>query len=379
VNSHVKRVLVTGGAGFIGSHIVDKLVEEGYDVIIYDNLDPQVHEAKPDYLNEKAEFIEGDVRDKEKLKRILRKVDIVSHHAAVVGIGQSMYEIERYVDVNTRGTAVLLDLIVNDKRIKIEKLIIASSMSAYGEGAYYCTKCREERYPNVRKLVDMKQQQWEHKCSTCGNTLEPKPTLETKPLSTTSIYAQSKKNQEEMALMIGRAYGIPTIALRYFNVYGPRQSLNNPYTGVCAIFSSRIKNNHPPLIYEDGNQKRDFVYVTDIARVNQLVIGKPEADMQVFNVGTGKPRTIKEIADLLLKLYGTQNRLKPEIVGKFREGDIRHCYADISKIRDTLGFKPRVSFEHGMKNLIEWGKKQAAKDDFEKVEADLKNKGLLKS
>lgn len=373
-----KRVLVTGGAGFIGSHIVDRLVDEGYEVIIYDNLDPQVHNGKPDYLNTKAELIEADVRDRDKLKKILREVHIVSHQAAIVGVGQSMYEIERYVDVNTKGTAVLLDLIVNDKNIEIEKLIIASSMSTYGEGTYYCCKCKELKYPNLRDEAQMKQHEWEHKCCTCGSILEPAATLESKPLHTTSIYAQTKKDQEEMALMTGRAYGIPTVALRYFNVYGPRQSLNNPYTGVCAIFSSRIKNDHTPLIYEDGNQKRDFIYVTDIARANQLAIERPEANMHVFNVGTGRPRTIKEIADLLLKLYGKQNRLKPEIVSKFREGDIRHCYADISKIRNTLGFEPVVSFEEGMKKLIEWGKQQEARDKFEQVETELRQKGLLK-
>lgn len=378
MNSNSKKVLVTGGAGFIGSHIVDGLVDQGYEVIIYDNLDPQVHDGKPDYLNEKAEFIQGDVRDKKKLKKVLREVTIVSHQAAVVGVGQSMYEIERYVDVNAKGTAALLDLIVNEKDIKIEKLVVASSMSTYGEGAYYCNRCKEYKYPNFRDEGQMKREEWEHKCPNCGTTLKPKPTLETKPLNTTSIYAQTKKDQEEMALMIGRAYGIPTVALRYFNVYGPRQSLNNPYTGVCAIFGSRIKNDHPPLIYEDGNQMRDFIYVSDIAGANQLAIEKPEADMKTFNVGTGNPRTIKEIAHLLIKLYGKQDALRPEIVGKFREGDIRHCYADISKISGILGFEPKVSFEDGMKKLIEWGKKQEARDKFEQVEIELKGKGLLK-
>ena len=372
------KVLVTGGAGFIGSHIADRLIDQGYKVFIYDNLVPQVHDGIPDYLNEKAEFVKGDIRDREKLKHVLKEVNIVSHQAAIVGVGQSMYEIENYVDVNTKGTATLLDLIINEDDIKIEKLVVASSMSIYGEGACYCSKCKEYKYPNLREEAQMAQEQWEHKCPDCGTTLEPKPTSENKPSNTTSIYAQTKKAQEEMALMIGRAYGIPTVALRYFNVYGPRQSLNNPYTGVCAIFSSRIKNDHPPLIFEDGNQSRDFIYVSDIARANQLVIERPEANMKAFNVGTGKRRTIKEIAHLLVQMYGKQDELKPQVVGKFREGDIRHCYADISRIRDLLGFEPKVSFEDGMKKLITWGSKQEASDKFKQAEAELKEKGLLK-
>ncbi|MCD6295862.1 MAG: SDR family NAD(P)-dependent oxidoreductase, partial [Deltaproteobacteria bacterium] len=226
-----KKVLVTGGAGFIGSHIVDRLIKQGYEVVIYDNLDPQVHDGKPDYLNPNANFVKGDIRDKGKLRKVLKEVDIVCHHAAAVGVGQSMYEVERYVDVNTKGTAILLDLIVNEPDIKIEKLVVASSMSIYGDGAYYCSKCREYKYPNFRNETQMNQGQWEHKCPDCGTTLKPKPTPETKSLNTTSIYAQTKKDQEEMVLMIGRTYNIPTVALRYFNVYGPRQSFNNPYTG----------------------------------------------------------------------------------------------------------------------------------------------------
>lgn len=373
-----KKVLVTGGAGFIGSHIADRLSDQGYKVFIYDNLVPQVHDGIPDYLNEKAEFVKGDIRDREKLKRVLKEVDIVSHQAAVVGVGQSMYEIEKYIDVNTKGTATLLDLIINEDDIKIEKLVVASSMSIYGEGAYYCSKCKEYKYPNLREEAQMAREQWEHKCPDCETTLEPKPTPETKPSNTTSIYAQTKKTQEEMALMIGRAYGIPTVALRYFNVYGPRQSFNNPYTGVCALFSSRIKNDNPPIIFEDGNQSRDLIHVSDIARANQMAIENPAANMKSLNVGTGESRTIKEIAHLLIKLYGKQGDLEPQITGKFREGDIRHCYADISRIREILGFEPKVSFEDGMKDLVKWGRGQEAEDKFKQAMIEMEKKRLIK-
>jgi len=371
------RILITGGAGFIGSHVADRLIKEGYHVIIYDYLEPQVHSGKPDYLNPEAEFIEGDIRDRDMLRKVLHRVDAVSHQAAVVGVGQSMYEIERYVDINIKGTATLLDLIVNDSQINIEKLIIASSMSVYGEGAYICPQCGDAKYPSLRDLRQLKARDWELHCPDCGAILEPCPTPESKPLHSTSIYALTKKAQEEMALLIGKTYGIPTVALRYFNVYGARQSLNNPYTGVCAIFSSRIKNNKPPLIYEDGLQTRDFIHVYDIARANQLVIESPQADMQVLNVGTGQPRSVKEIAETLIRLYGKEGQLRPKIVNRFRAGDVRHCYADITKIQHLLGFKPTISFEEGMQQLVEWAEKECAQDKFEFAQAELQERSLI--
>jgi len=260
------RILVTGGAGFIGSHLVDALVEKGHDVVIYDSLEPQVHQKNkiPDYLNKRAEFVKSDVRDKNKLKEVVRNVDIVCHQAAMVGVGQSMYQIESYMDVNTLGTAKLLDILVNEEH-SVKKLVVASSMSVYGEGKYTCEECGVG-YPKLRPKEQLSAKEWEMKCPNCGKEVKAVPTDEDKPLHPTSIYAISKRDQEEMSLVTGRAYGIPTVALRYFNVYGPRQSLSNPYTGVCAIFSSRIKNNSDPIIFEDGWQSRDFTSVYDIVQ-----------------------------------------------------------------------------------------------------------------
>ena len=296
------RILVTGGAGFIGSHLVDALVEQGHDVVIYDNLEPQVHQREqiPDYLNTRAEFVKSEIRDKNELKEVVMDVDIVFHQAAVVGIGQSMYQIEKYMDVNTFGTAKLLDILVN-KEHSVKKLVVASSMSIYGEGKYVCEGCGVV-YPKLRPNEQLKAEEWEMKCPNCGKEVKAVPTDEDKPLHPTSIYAISKRDQEEMSLVAGRAYGIPTVALRYFNVYGPRQSLSNPYTGVCAIFSSRIKNNSSPVIFEDGWQSRDFISVYDIVQANILVMNKNSADYEVFNVGTGKPTSISEVAKVLIGL-----------------------------------------------------------------------------
>ena len=367
-----KNVLVTGGAGFIGSHLVDALVKEGHNVVIYDNLEQQVHDKRPDYLNEHAEFVSGDIRDRDKLKEIIEDVDVIFHQAAVVGVGQSMYLIEKYVDVNTLGTAKLLDILANEEH-RVQKLIIASSMSIYGEGKYECEDCGIV-YPGLRPDEQLKNRQWEMKCPDCGKIVRPVSTDENKPLQPTSIYAITKKDQEEMCLLTGRTYGIPTVALRYFNIYGPRQSLSNPYTGVCAIFSSRIKNDNPPLIFEDGLQTRDFINIKDVVQANLLVMKSSRANYGAFNVGTEIPTSILNIADTLIRLYGKD--LAPEIVNKYRSGDIRHCYADISKIR-KLGFKPQIGFIEGMKELAEWGETQEAVDRFEEAHRKLINKGLV--
>ncbi len=368
------NVLVTGGAGFIGSHLVDRLVELGHDVRVFDNLEPQVHtDGMPDYLNKNVEFVKGDICSKEDIKKALQDIEIVFHQASAVGVGQSMYQIEKYVDINTMGTAKLLDIIVNGN-FNIKKLIVASSMSIYGEGVYECANCGVV-YPALRAEKQLKSKIWEMKCSKCNTSTRPLHTSEEKPLKPTSIYAITKKDQEEMCLSVGNAYGIPTVALRYFNVYGPRQSLNNPYTGVCAIFSSRIKNNNPPVIFEDGLQTRDFVNVKDIVQANILAMEKKEADYNVFNVGSGKPVSILDIANVLAKLYG--RTIEPQIINKYRPGDIRHCFADISKIR-KLGFQPSVDFEEGMKELVVWGEQVAAKDMTDKAHEELEEKGLVK-
>ena len=371
-----KKILVTGGAGFIGSHLVDKLVELGHEVRVFDNLEPQVHGSErkvPEYLNSECEFIKGDIRDKLALKNALKGIEIIFHQAARVGVGQSMYEIEKYVEVNALGTANLLDILVNEKH-KVERLIIASSMSIYGEGKYVCRDCGVV-YSKLRPLEQLKKKEWEIKCPLCSKPVKEMPTDEEKPLYPTSVYAISKRDQEEICLTIGRAYDIPTVALRYFNVYGPRQALSNPYTGVAAIFSARIKNRHNPIIFEDGLQGRDFIHVKDIVKANILAMEKEEANFEVFNVGTGRKCTNRELANILIKKLG-KDELHPEIVSKYREGDIRHCYADISKIKEKLGYKPEVKFEDGILDLIDWVKKKEAVDRFEESQRELERKGL---
>ena len=366
------KILVTGGAGFIGSHLVDALIRRGERVTVYDAFDPQVHgKKKPEYLNPEAEILQGDVRNRASLKKVLKRSEVVFHEAAAVGVGQSMYQVQQYIDVNTHGTAILLDLLVNE-RTKVRKLIVASSMSIYGEGRYECQRCGPTD-PPLREEKHLKKRQWELLCPNCHGRLSPRTTPEEKPLHATSIYAFSKRHQEEMSLLIGQAYQLPTVVLRYFNTYGTRQSLSNPYTGVCAIFSSRIKNRKPPLLYEDGLQSRDFVHVSDIVQANLLVLDKKEADGQVFNVGTGKPTTIFEMAKALSALYG--EKLEPRIVGKYRNGDIRHCIADISRLKQ-IGFSPKMSLERGLQDLVSWGKRVRAIDRSEKADRELLAKGL---
>jgi dTDP-L-rhamnose 4-epimerase len=367
------KVLVTGGCGFVGSHLVDRLVADGHKVRVYDLLEPQVHGGKkPAYLNKEAEYIYADIRNREKLKQALKGMEFIFHEASQVGVGQSMYEIEKYVAHNSYGTAVLLDLLVNTKN-KVQKIVVASSMSIYGEGAYRCASCGVV-YPQLRKEEQLKKKKWEMQCPECAKVASHMPTSEEKPLLPTSIYATTKRCQEEMCLEVGTAYKIPAVALRYFNIYGARQSLNNPYTGVCAIFLSRIKNNRPPSIFEDGRQSRDFIHVSDIVEANLLALKDKKADYKFFNVGTGVPHSILEIAQKLTRLCG--KKFAPEVLNRFRAGDIRHCYADISKIKSELGFTPKVSFSEGMSRLIEWSESQEAVDLTRKAQGELKRKGL---
>lgn len=367
------KILVTGGAGFIGSHIVDDLIKEGHYVRIFDNLEPQVHNKMPSYLNKNAEFIKGDVRDASAIETAIQDIDIIFHEAALVGVGQSMYQIEKYVDVNTYGTAKLLEILVN-KEHDVKKLIVASSMSIYGEGTHLCDDCGIV-YPLLRSEQQLKRRDWNAKCPKCGKDVKMVPTKETKPLQPTSIYAISKKDQEEMSLAVGRSYGIPTVALRYFNAFGPRQALSNPYTGVCAIFLARIKNHNPPIIFEDGLQSRDFISAHDLSEANILAMESSNANYEVFNVGTGMPTSILDIAQTLAKLYNRD--IHPRIAGKYRAGDIRHCFADISKIKDKLGFQPKVSFKDRMENLVAWGTKTDVVDGFEKAYGELLKRGLV--
>lgn len=365
------RILVTGGAGFIGSFIVDELIRLGYDVIVFDNLDRQVHRTGilPDYLHKKARFVEGDVRDYEGLKKVVFDAEIIFHEASAVGVGQSQYEIKKYVDVNIGGTANLLNVLVNEKH-KVKKLLVAASMSSYGEGKYECAKCGI-----VRPALRSEGAEWEPKCPNCRDAIRSVPTDEDAQQNCNSIYAFTKKAQEDMCLMIGKAYGIPSVSLRYFNVYGPRQSLSNPYTGVAAIFMSRIKNNNRPVVYEDGLQTRDFISVHDVVKVNIMAMESSEADYKVLNVGTGTPLTIRSIAEILAKVYGKD--IKPDITNKFRKGDVRHCYANITRTKSILGWEPSVSFEEGMAELIEWSRTALSVDRFEEAVAELKEKGLV--
>ena len=365
------KILITGGAGFIGSHIADALIKQGHSVRLYDNLTPQVHTQIPEYLNEEAEFINGDIRNRDALTKAIKNVEVIFHEASVVGVAQSMYQIHKYTDVNALGTANLLDILANEKH-RVQKLIVAASMSEYGEGAYQCESCGVV-YPKQRKVEQLQRRQWEMLCPNCPKSVQPIATNENKPLQPTSIYAISKQIQEQMCLCAGEAYNIPVVALRYFNIYGTRQSLNNPYTGVMAIFSSRILNNNPPLVFEDGLQTRDFVHVSDIVQANLLAMNSDKANGQIFNVGTGQAVTICEVAELLIEAMQSDPSLrsraclKAEIVNRFRVGDIRHCFADVSKIRETLGFEPKVSLNYGIKELVEWVREQESEDGFTRV------------
>ena len=371
-----KNILVTGGAGFIGSHVVDELVIRGHDVTIFDNLDEQVHVNGiiPKYLNKNARFIKGDVRDYESFKKIINNgIEVIFHQAACVGVGQSQYQIKKYVDVNIGGTANLLDILANSNH-SVQKLIVAASMSGYGEGLFTCERCGTVK-GHLRDEKKLAAGDWNNYCSQCLGLLKPLATTEDTPLVCNSIYAITKKVQEEMVLNYGKTYNLPVVALRYFNVYGPRQSLSNPYTGVAAIFISRIKNNNPPVIYEDGLQTRDFVSVRDIVQANILALEKEEANYEVFNVGMQNPLTILSIAEKLTSLM--KSDLKPHVMCHFRKGDIRHCFADISKIKNKLGYKPTISFEEGMKELVDFSASESAFDYFEEATAQLKERALI--
>jgi dTDP-L-rhamnose 4-epimerase len=370
-----KRVLVTGGAGFIGSFLVDELVTQKNHVRVLDNLEPQVHISGkiPNYLNKNIEFVKGDVRDIETLKKNIKDVDVVFHFAAMVGVGQSMYDIARYVDVNTLGTAKLMDAVVNSSN-DVKKVVIASSMSIYGEGEWHCENCNSNIEAS-RTSEQLKNKEWDISCPKCYKKLTPVPVKESKRPETSSIYAITKKDQEDIVMNIGRAYKVPTVALRYFNTYGPRQSLNNPYTGVAAIFMSRVKNNKAPMIFEDGNQIRDFVSIHDITQANVLAMNSSSANGEIFNVGSGEKITIKELALKIIKLYGA--KLTPEVTNNVREGDIRHCFSDISKIKKKLNFSPKVKIEDGLMELIKWSEGEQAIDNVSKAASILKEKKMM--
>jgi dTDP-L-rhamnose 4-epimerase len=354
-----KRILITGGAGFVGSHLADALLEQGHEVRVFDNLTAQVHQhGLPEYLPGQVHFIEGDLRDFDAVRDAIRDIDVIFHFGAAVGVGQSMYEIAHYMGANTIGTANLLQAVL-DAEIKLEKMIVASSMSIYGEGKYLCVQCGEVA-PLERGQQQLKEKRWEPACPKCGQELAPVPTDELKPLQCSSFYALSKKDQEEMVLLFGRTYGLPTVALRFFNIYGTRQALSNPYTGVAAIFASRLLNERAPLVFEDGRQMRDFVSVHDIVQANLLAMDRSTADGLALNVASGEPVNVTEVASTLAGALGMA--LVPEITGKYRAGDIRHCFADISAARKHLGYEPKVKFADGIHELVSWLRAQSAVD-----------------
>ncbi len=370
-----RKILVTGGAGFVGSHLVDALLARGDRVRIFDNLDPQVHgpeRRRPPWLAEEVELIIGDMRDPDAIGRALRDVEIVYHLAAAVGVGQSMYQIASYTATNTLGTAQLLQTLV-DREIMLERLVVASSMSIYGEGRYTRADGAPPR-TNRRTAEQLQLHDWELR-DPDGTLLTPQPTDEVKPLDPTSIYALTKADQEAMTLQIGAAYGIPSVALRFFNIYGPRQALSNPYTGVMAIFSSRLLNGNPPLIFEDGQQSRDFVSVHDVVRALLLAAEAEGAVGQVFNIGSGRAVTVNEVAQTLARVLEVE--LEPQVTGRYRVGDIRHCFADITRAREAMGYEPQVPLEEGVEELVSWLREQERpRDSVGRHAAELAARGL---
>ncbi len=368
-----KKILITGGAGFIGSHLADELLRHGYQVRVLDSLSSQVHgeeAGRPDYLDPEVELMVGHVEDANAVSAALDGVDAVYHLAAKVGVGQSMYRISDYVRANNAATSVLLEALVQDP---VERLVVASSMSIYGEGLYR-DRAGILMPGQTRSLKQLKAREWELQSST-GDTLLPVPTPETKEPVLSSIYALSKFDQERMCLLVGKAYNIPTVALRFFNVYGPRQALSNPYTGVLAIFASRYLNDLPPAIFEDGAQQRDFVNVRDIAQACRLALEVPGAADQVFNIGSGQHYTVCEVADRLSRLLDKEH-IGAEITQHYRVGDIRHCFADISRARSVLGYVPRVTFEKGLEELARWLDGQSAINRGDEARHELTSRGL---
>ncbi len=371
------RILITGGAGFIGSHIADRFLADGWAVRVLDNMDPQVHGEgiqRPPYLDERVELIRADICDRAAVIQAIRDVDVLSHHAAKVGVGQSMYEIERYARTNALGCSVVLDVVANHRH-GIKKMMVASSMSIYGEGLYECAA--HGRFASeARTVLRLAAHQWEQPCPVCGCDLTPLPTPEDKLLDPASVYAIQKRDHEELFRVIGRAYGIPTVAFRYFNVYGVRQALSNPYTGVVAIFISRLLNRKPPMIFEDGRQRRDFVSVRDVAEANWLAANSPACDGEILNVGSGTSISVVELIDVLGDALGIH--MEPEITGKYRQGDIRHCFADISKLTARLGWRPAGALGNDAGELAEWVQSQVAIDYVDLARGALETRGLAR-
>ena len=376
----MKNILITGGAGFIGSNLTRKLVEKGFQVTVLDNLSKQIHGENQNstlYLSIKdiATFIKGDVCNKSDWQKALRNQDAVIHLAAETGTGQSMYEISRYNEVNILGTTHLLDILANENH-SIKKMIIASSRSIYGEGKYFC-KNDGVVYPNQRQDIDMAKGKFNLVCSKCNEPLQLLATDEDSKIHPSSIYGITKQQQEQMILLMGKTLNIPAVALRYQNVYGPGQSLSNPYTGILSIFSTRLLNGNDIDIYEDGQESRDFVFIDDVVSATILALEKTEANNQIFNVGSGVATSVSEVANLLKSLYNSD--VKISVSGKYRLGDIRHNYADLSKIKNALGFSPKFDFISGITSFVNWVKTQEVMEDKYEISIQaLENKGLIK-
>jgi dTDP-L-rhamnose 4-epimerase len=372
--THYVRTLVTGGAGFIGSRLVSRLAAGGDDVVVLDTLEEQVHRGSKPELGEGVRLIVGDVGDPEAARSALDGVDRVVHLAAAVGVGQSMYEIERYTRTNTLATAAFLE-VLSTLPERPTRLVVASSMSIYGEGEYRCLE-HGLVAPGPRPESQLASRIWECLCPTCGLPLEPVPTRETKPLIPTSVYAVNKRDQEELCLIVGAAYGIPSVALRFFNVYGPGQALSNPYTGVAAIFASRLLNGNRPVVFEDGRQTRDFIHVDDIVEGIVLALDSESAPGHAINLSTGRPSSVSDVAAALGAGLGVD--LEPELPGQYRAGDIRHCIGDATRAADLLGFRPSIALEDGMAKLVQWLAEQPSEDHVEAATLELVTRGLAR-
>ncbi len=381
-NSNIKKVLITGGAGFIGSSLCIALKQSGYCITVIDNMSPQIHgdDYRQSVLFQKiqgiVEFVKGDVLDRHIMTKLIKSHDAIIHLAAETGTGQSMYQIYKYTDVNVNGTALLLDIMANTENVAIKKLIIASSRAIYGEGAYTCSE-HGRVYPNSRKECDLSDGDFNTKCPKCNVNVNLCSTGEDDKVDASSIYGLTKYMQEQMFLVTGKALKIPTIALRYQNVYGPGQSLKNPYTGILSIFSTRIKNGNDINIFEDGKESRDFVYIDDVIQATVLALESNNIDSDVFNVGSGVATSVETVAETLLRKYNSNNVYT--ISGAFRVGDIRHNYADLSKITFTLGYSPKYTFEKGISSFVDWVNQQEVQEDnYEKSIYEMKEKGLFK-
>lgn len=368
------KIVVTGGAGFIGSNLIHALLGDGWDVFVLDSLLKQVHPDGKWEKPSKVTFFHGDVRDHGIVRKCLDGADYIVHLAAETGVGQSSYEIARHVSVNEFGTAVLLEEAAKNLKY-IKGVILASSRAVYGEGRYICIKCSVV-YPEGRDANDLSQGKWEPRCPTCGEMVNPTASIEDQPLKPASIYGITKYNQEQLLAQFTKSFDVPSIALRFQNVYGPGQSLNNPYTGILSIFCTRIMARNPVLIYEDGQEKRDFVYIEDVVESIRLVLKKGFSGFDVYNVGMGSGTPVLEVANILAEEFKTD--VPVQVVGKYRIGDIRHAWGDIRKIQEKFGYKPKISVREGLKRFIAWVKEQPKPEDrYEVMEKEMVERGLL--